>query len=270
MLTDRLGVFSGARLGDDEGQQLALLRGEHGGAGVGGVDDRIGLEGGRDLADAHDIDAVVVELQGVAHLERDAGAVRGFSCQLALRTHHIHDDAVAAAEVGELAGDHLRRAADESLVIQADGNAGLKGAIVQAGAEGAFVERHGPVHTGDATHLEHLGFLQGLDVVNVLHLRIDDPDVRHGDVCEEAEGAGHDTGKDGRLLGDEQRGKGEPDDDANVFGAVANEHFQRVVIHQENQLETGRWKTTGKSLHILCVSDLEQPRRARGFAVDFR
>ena len=73
--------------------------------------------------------------------------------------------------------------------------------------------------------------LQRLDVVDVLHLRIHHPDVRQADVRDETERARHDPDENRRLLRDQQRGERQTDDDADVFGPVTDEHFDRDEIH---------------------------------------
>ena len=109
--------------------------------------------------------------------------------------------------------------------------AGLESAVLQARLEQALVQRHGPLHALDAAHAVQLGVLQRLDVVDELHLGVHDPDVRQAEVGDEAVGAGHQADEDGRLLGDEQGGEGQPHDDAQVLAAVADQHFQGDVIH---------------------------------------
>ena len=198
--------------------------------------DRIGLESLRDPADADDDRPVVVDLHFIAHLERDSLPAGQNVSQLSRGASLIHDHPAALPEVPQISCHHARRAAHERFVVQTDDDAGLVGAIGSTHRERSFVERHRPLNPFHAAHAQNHCVPHRTDVVDVFHLRIDNPDVRKADVREKAESARHDPRKNTQLLRDQERGKGQSDDDADVFRPIAEQHLDRNEIHSLSNL----------------------------------
>ena len=194
---------------------------------------RLGVERPRHAADADDDGAVVVQLDGVADLQRDLRLpVGGRAGEHALGADVVDDDPVRPAQVGQLALHHHRRAADEGGVVDAGDDAGLVVAVVQPGLDQPAVHRHRPLHAVDSPDAEQLRAGHGLYVVDELDVGFHGPDVDAPGVGDGAVGPGHEADENTRLLRDEQRGEGQPHDDAEVLGPVAHEHFQRDEVHE--------------------------------------
>ena len=209
------GVLAFFGFDQDEGEKFALPGRKGGGPAIGGVDDGLGLKGAGHPADADDDGAVVIDFQGIAHLERrglSAGLLR-LPGQTGVGSHVIHDNGVLLAQVVQAALEHDRRAADKRGVVQAEDIADLKVAVLQAGFQQAFVQGNSPFDAVDAPDAEEFGVLEGLDVVNELNLGIHHPDIRLGKVGNETIRPGHEAGEDRGLLGDEQGSEGQPHDD---------------------------------------------------------
>src|SRR5256885_1435832 len=53
-------------------------------------------------------------------------------------------------------------------------------------------------------------------------------------VADLARGAAHDAGEDRHLMGHQECGEGDPEDDAEVLAPVAGEHFPRDPAHDDS------------------------------------
>ena len=154
----------------------------------------------------------------------------------------VHHDAVGASEILKPAFHHRGGAADQRGVVEADDVAGLEIAVVEPGLQDAFVKRDGPVHALDPADAQQLRVLDRLDVINELDFGVHHPDVGEARVGDEAVGAGHEAHEDGHLLGDEERGDGEAEEDAEVLAPVAGEHLERDVDHRRAAFLRGEEK----------------------------
>jgi hypothetical protein len=229
---ERAGGFAGFGLGEDEGEFLALLRGVDRGSRVSGVNDRVGLKGLCGFADADDDGAVVVELDGIAEFEGDELVVGTAAGEFGVGAGLIDDDAVSFTEIFERAGDHFCGAANQGGVIEAVDDGLLEVTVVEADAEVAFVERDCPGYAIDGADAGQLGIGHGFGVVGKLNAGIDDPDF---DITEVTDGGGNainNAVEHGKLLGDEEGGYRDSENDAEVAGAISSQHIEGKSVHE--------------------------------------
>ena len=83
--------------------------------------------------------------------------------------------------------EHLRRPADQGFIIEADNGAALKCATAKPSPKCPLEESRSPLNSLDAPDKQDLGILQRLDILKILNLRIDHPDVRQTRIDQEAE-----------------------------------------------------------------------------------
>ena len=158
---------------------------------------------------------MVVELEHVPNLERDRRAPGGVRLgEPPARPVLVDDHALSSAQVLEAPLDHRRRPADQGRVVEPEQVDRLEPPVGQPRLEQSLVEGHRPINPLHATHRVELRVLHRLDVVDVLDLPVHHPDLRVARIRDGAEGAEHDAREDGHLLGDEQGGEGDAEDDA--------------------------------------------------------
>ena len=216
---------AGLGLGEDNAEHLALLGRELQRLVVGRVDVGVAEEMPVRLAQRDHARLAVIDLEGVAEAQR-----LGATDAETLHGEVIDDDAVGQAEIFELAREHDGRASDERRPVQADEHDGLEVAVVQLGLLHGDEERHGPFHAGHGTHAAHVGVAHGLHLIDLLDLRVHDPNGGVH-VAQMTGGPEQEAEEDRALLRHQQRRKGQPADEHEILGAVADEHFEREMIH---------------------------------------
>src|SRR5262249_12573275 len=107
-----------------------------------------------------------------------------------------------------------------------------KVAVGQAGADLALVELDGPQDPGHAADPLEVRVGQARHLVDVADLVVHDPDVGVADVEDLARRALHDAQEDRQLLGHQQGGEGDAEDQAVVLAPVAGEHLHRDPVHR--------------------------------------
>jgi hypothetical protein len=132
--------------------------------------------------------------------------------------------------------DHHRRPADQRRIIEPEDVARLEISVAEPRLQQPLVKRHRPLDAADAAHAKQLGVLERLDVVDELNLAVHHPDVWVREIGDRAERPRHQPEENRRLLRDQQRRERQPHDDAEVFGLVADEHFERNEIHRRAPL----------------------------------
>jgi hypothetical protein len=130
--------------------------------------------------------------------------------QLAVAARGVDHDRVRRPQVLDVPLDHLWRPADERRVVDADHVAGLALAARELRREQSLVERDRPRHAAHGTDAIDLGVAEGLLVIDVQLVRVDDPEIRLAGVANEPDGPAHQPDEDRALLRDEERGEGQP------------------------------------------------------------
>ena len=216
----------GFGLCQNEGERFSLVGRVLDRLAVAGVNDGKCLKGAGGFADADEDAAEIVHFKCSAEF---VGLVRPELVVAGV----VHDEGVGLAEIVPTADEHFLGSADEGVVVEAEEDHLLEIAVVEAGAGQAFVEADGPIDAGDAADTVEIVFGHGLDVVDELHVGIHDPNAGAFQVFDLAGGAEQQAAKNGGLLGDEQRGKGDTEDDAQVFGPVTDQHFPGDPSHDD-------------------------------------
>src|SRR5262249_35427715 len=90
---------------------------------------------------------------------------------------------------------------------------------------------HRPLHAIDATHACEIGVLERFGLLEILRLRIHHPDVCVSDVRDLAAGAFKNPGEDGGLVLEQERAKGDGENEAEIFSSVDVQHFERDEMH---------------------------------------
>src|SRR5215831_4468091 len=196
---------------------------------------------------------MIIELKRIADAQWDwlpAWLQRRLG-QLASGTDNIHNDGITLPKVRQVPGHHGRRSTDQGGIVQAHHVAGLEGAIRQPCLDQALIQWHGPLHPFHTADAVEFRILQWLDVIDELHLGVHDPQVGEPGVGDKSVGTRHQADKDGPLLGDEQRSEGEPDDNAQVLGAVAHQHLQSYSVHPSPPY--GCWANCLSAASEKCV-----------------
>ena len=223
----------GSRFGQHERQHLSLRRHELQRLRVARVDDRKRLKRAARLADADDLRLVVVHFEPLADprlLVRPEQLV----------AFEVHDHGVRLAQVEQVAEDHVGRRADKRGIIEPQQNRLLEIAVLQPRAREALVQPHRPGHARHAANAIQIAVRERLDVVRELHVGVHHPDVGALDVANLPARLQHQAAKDRRLLGDQQRGERDAQDDAQVLAAVAGQHFERDPVHRVAPAPIGR------------------------------
>ena len=214
------GILAGLRTGKDAGEHFALRGGILHGLVVSGEEVGIAGEGHASFADADNAGFVVVDFEDLADIDGSGGIFAEF-----FRAVFVEEDGVGQTQIFEAALDDFGGRAGESGAVNAHELDEFEGAVAHAGAEVALIKGRGPGDTLDGADAVDVGVAEGFGVVDLLDHGIDDPDWG-ADVVESGSGPLHDAAKDGRLFGHEQRGEGKAADEHDVFGAVAEEHFE--------------------------------------------
>jgi len=147
----------------------------------------------------------------------------------ALRVEH---DRVRLAQARQIAGDPFPRRADERCIVDADEADLVEIAGGRAKDRQPLVKGDGPFDPGDAAHPAERLVGQRLDFVDIAHARVHHPDVGLADVEHLVRGARHQADEDRDLLAHQQRREGDAEDERKVFGAVADQHFERDPEHR--------------------------------------
>ena len=134
------------------------------------------------------------------------------------------------------AEQHLARRAGQSAVIETEADRDGELAVTCACDRTAFEKSHRPLHALHATHACKIGVLERLGLFEILSLRIHYPNLRVGDVGNLAAGALENSGEDRGLVLEQERAKGDREDEAEIFGSVAGQHFERDEIHAGSPL----------------------------------
>src|SRR5205085_9068535 len=122
----------------------------------------------------------------------------------------------------------------------------------------------GPFDALRAADAEELGVLQGLDVVDELHLGVHDPDVGEARVRDEAVGPGHQADENRHLLGDEEGGDRQTEDNAEILAAVAGQHSKGDVDHRPAPFRFGapRARMPAIENETMCSVSTSMSRRS--------
>ena len=242
--------IAGLHFGQDERKHLPLRRHKLERLRVARVHNGKRLKRAARFADADDLGDVVVHLEPLADPRLLARPEQ-------LIAFEVHDHGVGFPQVEQVAQDHVRRCADKRRIIQAQQNRLLEVAVGQARTREAFVKANGPRNALDAANAVQIVFRERLDVVGKLNVAIHHPDARALDVANLSARLQHQPAKDRRLLRDQQRRERDTQDDAQVFAAIAGQHFERDPTHRTaplRSLRAGRPIDASEKSKMCCAS----------------
>src|SRR5262249_57109964 len=93
-----------------------------------------------------------------------------------------------------------------------------------------------PLHAFDTAHACEISILERFGLLKIFRLRIHHPNLRVGDIGDLTAGALKNSGEDRGLVLEQERAKGDGENEAEIFSSVAGQHFERDEIHAGSPL----------------------------------
>jgi hypothetical protein len=174
-------VTGGVGFDQHIGEQVALVAHIAEGLGVAGEKHREGGKGRGGLRDPDEPCAVGVELEGLSDGERPAREeirVAGL----------VDDDRIRVLQVLVAAEQHLPRGADQRGVVDPEQDHLPELPVRRERAGDALVERHRPAHPGHPAYPVKCIVGEGLILIEVLRLAVQDPEIGVRDILDLARG----------------------------------------------------------------------------------
>ena len=215
------------RLDQHAAEHLALGLGILESAIVGREDIRLGEEASVVMAEGDHLGALIIDLEGGPDIDLDPLLAELVDADL------IDDHGIGKAQVLDATLCDFHGPADEGRGVEAGELDILEGAVSQSCLLDAEIEGDGPFHARDAADARHLDLTERYQLVDLFHLRVEDPDLR-ADIAHGCGGPEHQSAEDGSLLGHEQRTKGQPDHEHHVLRAVAKKHEECDAEHKKD------------------------------------
>jgi hypothetical protein len=220
----RIRLFARAGMHKDKRHLLALAPDVVHRARIFGVNDREGREWRGSIDNPGNHRPMIVDLDHLA--ER----------QLFARPHEfeaspVDDHCVRLFQLFDRAEHHLRRNANKRRIVDTKQYDLLQLPVAGMRHRQSLIKRHGPADAIDPAHTPKLAIGHGFDLIDIFDARVHDPDVCLPYVQDLARRAQHQPGKNRDLVRHQHGREGEAEDEAEIFGAIAEEHFERYAVH---------------------------------------